>query len=326
MISIIIPSRNTKDLLLGCLAAIDDNPPDYDYEIIITDNDSSDGSVQAIYEKHPQVTVLQSQKNLGFSRACNMGAGKAAGGFLLFLNSDTLVLPKSIDLLASALEASPNAGIVAPRLLDRNGNDDQSVVSYIRSPIAVLFSAARKRAKARLAKLMADGDDISGQAYFCGAAIMVRRDAFEAIGGFDESFFFYSEDEDLCRRLANIGWRLLLVPEARIIHLSGLSSKLVRIGAEIEVERSRLLYIRKHYGFAYAALTGLGLFLGRIRRTLSNTLGVVLTIGLNRRLRIGTVESAAVCLWFLCGMPTGNTWCYRTVFCDWQTRRKPLLD
>jgi len=315
--SVIIVNRNGRDLLLNCLASLVGKAEREWHEVIVVDNGSSDGTLEAVRTEFPQVRTVEARENLGFAAANNLGAAEASGGLLLFLNNDTVVQPGALGRLSSAFEADPQVGIAAPSLVGPDGRD-QGTMNLLMTPATVLVPGARRRAQKELARVVARSGELAGRAYFCGAAVMVRRSAFESVGGFDPSFFFYCEDPDFCKRLADNGWEMAFVPDATIIHIGSASSKRIRVAADIERHRGRCRYMRKHYGFVAATAAGLVFFLTAMGQAALNAVGLLLTLGLGRSFRRRALLSGSACLWFLCGMPGRGRWVYRRLFGDWQ--------
>ncbi|MEN6521664.1 MAG: glycosyltransferase family 2 protein [Armatimonadota bacterium] len=316
-ISVIIVNYNTKQLVIDCIASLEETVPPRSYEIIVVDNASADGSAEAISERFPSVKVIKCSKNLGFGRANNLGAKKAQGEFLFILNSDTLACPYALDRLASALESNPKAGIAAPRIVGAD-DKDQEVVALLMTPKTVLFSSARKSVRKEIVRMVEQKEQLAGIAYFCGAAIMVRRAAFEEVGGFDESFFFYCEDPDLSKMIAGAGWQMEYVPEAKIIHFVGVSVRRIRIASYIERHRGRCYYMRKHFGIGPALMVGCFQFTNTLTKSLMNAFGVVVTLGLAESCRRKAVVNGLIALWYILGRPKRESWLYVKLFGSWQ--------
>jgi len=249
--SIIIPSYETRALTLACIAHIRRHPPSCSYEIIVVDNDSKDGTYEAVLKEHPTVKALRNPRNLGFSKACNRGASVAAGRYLLFLNSDTEALPDAFDRLIQWLEKNPQAGIVGPELVSPEGRIIQ--MSWGWNPVLVgelaqqyfapycIQASSFKRRWARWFQRRPRSVPV-----ICGACLMIRREVFESLKGFDEDFELYFEDSDLCWRCIKIGWRVDFVPSAKIIHRLGQSSKGKWHMPSIIYRQSHIHYYRKH--------------------------------------------------------------------------------
>ena len=315
-VSVITVTRNTREMTLNCLEQLDHAIRANRHEILVVDNASSDGTDATIAARYPQVSLLREPRNMGFARAGNDGARDARGEFLLFLNSDTLASAQAIEGLANTLQEDPALGAVAPQLVYPDGRLLETA-GYAPSPIRESSSWARKRARARVEAAVRRGENLAGVGYLSGAALMVRREAFAAIGGFDESFFFYYEDVDLCTQLAARGWAIRLVPEVTVVHLRG-GSTTQAAGPAIEMTRSRYRYLRKHYGLARAlAASGLGAAI-TLRRAVLNLLATLLTAGCWPKVRRKAVLHSRLCLWFLLLTPRRESWIYRTLFGDWQ--------
>ncbi|MEN6372771.1 MAG: glycosyltransferase family 2 protein [Armatimonadota bacterium] len=316
-ISVIIVNHNTKQHVIDCIASLEKTVPPRPYEIIVVDNASSDGSAEAICERFPSVKVIKCSKNLGFGRANNLGAKEAQGEFLFILNSDTLVCPNAVERLASALESNPKAGIASPRIVDAD-DKDQEVVALLMTPKTVLFSSARKSVRHKIASMVERKEQLAGIAYFCAAAIMVRQAAFKEAGGFDESYFFYCEDPDLSKMIADAGWQMEYVPEAKIIHFIGVSVRCKRIASYIERNRGRCYYMRKHFGIVPELMVGCCQFTNALIQALLNALGVVVTLGLAEHYRRKVVVNGLVALWYILGRPKRESWLYVKLFGSWQ--------
>ena len=190
LISLIIVTYNSAALLPRCLAAI--AATSYpNYEVLIIDNASSDGTPQLVAEHYPHVRLLANSENLGFGRACNQGARVANGELLVFLNPDVIVAPGWLGILARHMAEQPQAGIICP----------QTLYSYQSPPHATR--------------------PVADTAAVPGCAMLVRRAAWQQLGGFDERYFLYWEDTDLCWRAWLLGWRVLEDFEAYVYHERG---------------------------------------------------------------------------------------------------------
>lgn len=315
-VSVIVVTRNTREMTLNCLQQLEDYVRSDRREVVVVDNASSDGTAAAIAARYPQVTLLREPRNMGFARAGNDAARETSGELLLFLNSDTLASAQAIEGLANTLREDPALGAVAPQLVYPDGRL-QKTAGYAPSPIREFSSRARKRARARVEAAVRQAENLAGVGFLSGAALMVRREAFAAVGGFDDSFFFYYEDVDLCTQLAARGWIIRIVPEVTVVHLRG-GSTTQAAGPAIEMTRSRYQYLRKHYGLARAlAASGLGAAI-TLRRAVLNLLATLFTAGCWPKVRRKAVVHSQLCLWFLLLTPKRESWIYRTLFGDWQ--------
>lgn len=277
-VSVVVVSWNTREYLARCLAAIPVAAPSLAVETIVVDNGSSDGTQAMLAERFSQVCLVQNAENVGFGRGSNIGARASRGRALLFLNSDCELAPSALATMLAALEADPALGGVACRLLNPDGTLQPSVheafpspwgvvgelffrssLRYVvyRSPVlnrALLWPTRRRHRRAH---------DVA----WAGAACMlVPREAFEAVGGFDEGFLMYCEDIDLCKRLRDRGYRLRYLPEASAVHHWGRSTEQRPAAMVLEAYRSRIRYFEKHFpGFGGALARGLTSLELRIR-------------------------------------------------------------
>ncbi len=229
-ISIIVVNWNVADLLAGCLRSIEEERPhsDLSVEVIVVDNNSNQRDFQAVVAQYPDTRLIELDDNRGYGAANNAGIRVARGTVVFILNPDTELMPHSLERLWETLNLNPSIGLVAPLLL----NSDQSVQSSgYRFPGAAnvffdLFPApARLYGSALNGRVSAGNGQLPVQIdYALGAALFARRSALLEIGMFDESFFMYSEEIDLQRRLAEHGWIRLLAPDARVVHHGGQST------------------------------------------------------------------------------------------------------
>jgi GT2 family glycosyltransferase len=254
-ISIIIVNRNRSDLLVNCLNSIYDAPCRHSFEIIVVDNASIDDSACLVEQNFKNVKLIRNDSNFGFSAANNQGIKNAKGKFILFLNSDTIVLKNAIDALADFLEQTPDAGLCVPKLLNYDRSIQHNVyhLATFRSMLAryTILKYFGMFKKARDFYRMRDFtyDHIAKIDRAMVAAMMAKKDALDKSGLFDENYFFYFEDADLCRQLKKNGFETYFVPHAEIIHLGGESAK--SFGShktDMMFYRSMFYYFRKHKG------------------------------------------------------------------------------
>jgi N-acetylglucosaminyl-diphospho-decaprenol L-rhamnosyltransferase len=216
----------------------------------------------------PSVRLIACDQNLGFTRGNNRGLAASEGRYILFLNPDTVVLPGALAALLTHMEACPATGILGPQLLYGNGSLQPSRRRFPTLATALLESSPlawrwpHNRWARRYNLLDVPADRPQQVDWVVGAAILVRRAVVEQIGGFDEGFFMYSEETDLCRRAAAAGWRTWYLPSAQIIHYEGKSSEQVVAARHIHFQTSRVRYFRKHHGRLPAEILR-GLLLGQ---------------------------------------------------------------
>ncbi len=273
-LSIIIVSYNTKDLLLDCIRSIHENPPAGDYEILVADNRSSDGSEACA--SLPHVTFLPMGENLGFSKANNRALEKANGEYVLFLNPDTLLLKGTLDMCIHALHENPAYGCVGCRVLMENGKLDLACRRGFPTLKNSLFKFTgldklfKNRFFAGYNLLYMPEDGVYPIDCIVGAFMLFPKTVLDKIGGFDERFFMYGEDIDLCYRVHLAGLKTLYNGTCGIIHKKRASSKKSKAAKNAFYE-SMWLYYGKHHAQNHSAFsnrlvkTAIGL-LKRIKR------------------------------------------------------------
>jgi len=245
VISAIVVNRDGERWLDRCLGSIG-NPPPPDVEVVLVDNCSGDGSVELVRRRFPHVNLLENQVNLGFGAANNQAAAHAKGEALLLLNNDAWLEPGCLGLLRARLEMEPDLGLLAPRLLGPDGrprfdwSPDRSVLGEAVQRVRNPFEGAAFNHGPVERVLRA----ISGPGWYTAACVLLRRRAFDDVGGFDPTFFLYFEDTDLCVRLRKAGWRLGREPGAVAVHAGGGGE--LGVGLAGEYRKSQLHYYRKH--------------------------------------------------------------------------------
>jgi len=253
LLTVQIVNWNAREPLRAALRSILAHPPRFPYEIVVLDNASSDGSVQMLEKEFPEVRLLVSEQNLGFSRGHNLAARAAQGKYLFILNPDTETLPPALELLVNYAEQHPEVAIIGPKILNPDGSLQYSCRRFP-NPTAALF---RNTPLGKLFPnnpytreyLMTDWDHNSVREvdWVSGAALLIRRAVYEQLGGFDERFFMYCEDTDLCYRAWQAGYTVVYYPEPKIVHAIGRSTDLVANKMIITFHRSMYLFYKKHY-------------------------------------------------------------------------------
>ena len=251
MCSIIIPTFNTCELTLSCLERIQKYPPPGAYEVIVVDNNSSDGTYDQVRQRFPEVIALRNPGNWGFARACNRGSQAAKGDIILFLNSDTEPLEGTFDALMNWMKTHPSTGIAGPELLGPGQNLLQ--MSWSWNPLfggefIHRYFAPQNLGLSKFKQWLIRYLQSKPRAvpFICGACLMIRRDVFNQLKGFDESFELYFEDADLCWRSAEAGWQVDFVPSSKIVHHIGQSTKGTWNMSSLIYQQSHITYYRKH--------------------------------------------------------------------------------
>jgi len=260
LVHAVVVAYRSAETLRGCVAPLAAMPG---VSVTVVDNASPDESADVVADL--DVTVIRAPRNGGFSYGCNLGAADAAAPYLLFLNPDARIDADALTGLIDVLRTNPDTGLVGPRILDDDGSLSPSLRRFprLRSTYAQALFLHRVWPLASWTdELIRDETAyaVAGTAeWVSGACMLVRRDAYEQIGGFDERFFLYCEDTDLCLRLWNAGFAVRFEPSAAVHHVGGASSGAGETQAI--AARSRVLYAEKHYRPGVARVEALGVAL-----------------------------------------------------------------
>jgi hypothetical protein len=255
-LSLIIVSRNVAGLLDRCLESAKQDTlwRRGRMELMVIDNYSRDGTVEWLRRKHPEARLVVNTRNYGFAAAANQGLRASLGAYPVVLNPDTVILKGSLSALLDYARRNPEAGIIGPRVLNPDGSLQPS---RRRFPTYSNILFARKSPLSKLApqnpwtrwNLMAEVDSRKAQTVeaLAGVCLLLNRRMLDRIGLFDEGFFMYLEDIDLCYRARRAGWRTDFIPEAGIIHRWGASSDQEKKIMEQHHRRSLYRFFCKHY-------------------------------------------------------------------------------
>jgi GT2 family glycosyltransferase len=245
LISVVIPTYNNLSLLLECLDSVHklDYPRDQ-LEVIVVDNASSDRTPETVTNRYPNVRVIQLDTNTGFAPACDRGAQEAAGDYVAFLNNDAVVSPDWLTALLDALHAGEDGTVcAASRILSRDGEDTE-----YSGASSNLFGAGRPESVSGWPDLPAPPTTGTPILFASGGAMLIRRDTFLEVGGFDPSYFAYFEDVDLGWRLWVLGYRVVYAPTAVVRHIGGATGKRAGIHRRYTLwESNSLATIIKNY-------------------------------------------------------------------------------
>jgi GT2 family glycosyltransferase len=222
-LSIIIVNWNSRQFIHDCLDSIYSLPQDVIFESIVIDNNSTDGSRELIRTEFPAVRLIENPANLGFAAANNQGARLAEGRFLLFLNSDTLVHPGTLAGAVAFMEQHPEAGIMGCRTLNSDGSLQATAFAFP-SKLRIFAYVSGLNRFFKISRFT-DHSALCTPDYVQGSFLVIRKDVFEKCGGFDEFFFLYAEETDLCLRIKAAGLAVYYYPDISITHFGGGSSK-----------------------------------------------------------------------------------------------------
>jgi N-acetylglucosaminyl-diphospho-decaprenol L-rhamnosyltransferase len=259
-VSVVTVSHNVRDLVLGSMRALERERDSAAIEVLLVDAASSDGTSDAVAGAFPWVRVLASRENLGFTGGNNRAMRVARGRHILLLNPDAEVRPGAIARMAAHLDANPDVGVVGPRLRWPDGSTQSSRRRFPSRLTAFVESTVLQRWLGGSALLrrfyMADRPEDRRQDvdWLVGACLMVRAEVVRHVGVFDDRFFMYSEEVDLCRRIKSAGWRVVYLPDAEVVHHEGRSSQQNLTARDLRFHESRFLYYAKHHGRGWSLL------------------------------------------------------------------------
>jgi GT2 family glycosyltransferase len=255
-LSIIVLCWNDRKVIADCLQSIFSNTHSTEFEVIVADNGSTDGSVELIRALYPLVRVIENGRNLRFAKANNVGIRASRGEYVLILNPDTIIHDGALDKIVSFADRHPEAGAFGCRVLNADGSYQVSArpfASFRNEWIVALYL----RGLGRLSEWFTadsyrgwNGATERQVDWLSGCFILVRGDLLKSIAGFDEQFFYYYEDMDLCRRIWQAGYPILYLPDAAITHLGGQSTKgrFPALPFVLDGQMTRYLYYYKYYG------------------------------------------------------------------------------
>jgi GT2 family glycosyltransferase len=307
MMDVAIVNHNTCEHLSACLATVRRELPT---EVVVVDNASTDGSPAMVQRDYPWVRLYANPANPGYGAAANQAVAACPSNYVLLLNSDTRLQPGTLRALHNYLDRHLKAAIVGPRLLNPDGSLQPSCYPYP-TPFHVFLE------ESTLIRLIRRTPGLRNQfqrtwshtqprsvPWVLGAALAIRREPFEAAGGFDESFFLYAEEIDLCYRLGTAGWETHFTPDATVVHVGGASTRQRRADMALQFFRSLAHFYRRHYsGLRLAQLIVIMKTLA-LARLLRDTAHFHLT--LDRRQRAGIAENRAAWQHILLDERMGN--------------------
>jgi GT2 family glycosyltransferase len=252
-LSIVMIGYHCKDLILDCLASLDATAPRTPLEVIVVDNASTDGTVAALNAAHPTVRTVELEQNVGFGPGCNIGVAAARGRYVLLLNPDTIVRPGAIDKLVALAEQYPNAGIWGGKTVTVDGEPVPG--SCWRFP--TLWSTFC--VSVGLSRLFEHSPIFNPEPYggeplqgvrsvdvVSGCLLMIRKDLWDKLGGFDPIYFMYSEEVDLCLRARAYGARPVVSSDVEIVHLVG-KTQPVRADRMVRLLKGKRTFMLRHW-------------------------------------------------------------------------------
>jgi GT2 family glycosyltransferase len=306
-VSVVVVNWNGAELLPECLASIGPGAGRLTAEVIVVDNGSTDGSVEYLRTRHPGVKLIVNSKHLAFGAANNLAFESARGSKILLLNSDARLRPGTLSTLSDFLDGRPDSAAVTPALVGGDGKPQNAfdnlptlTTELLNKHLFRALFPERFPGKKRKASSPVEVESA------IGACLLLRREALDKAGTFDESFFFFLEETDLCRRLRGQGYGIHFHPGVEAVHLGGASKAKARAEAWIEYYRSLYRYFSKNEKpWIYRALRA-----GRFAKLIFNTVGtwIVLqaSMGMHDRSRRRFPVYLRLLSWHLRGCPEGE--------------------
>ncbi len=242
-LSIVLVNYNDRGHLTACLTSLKKALSGLSAEVILVDNHSADGSPGLVMAAFPWVRLIENGENLGYPKANNIGFRQSRGEFCLFLNTDTVVPEKGLAALLSGIRERPEAGAIGPALVQESGRFQVSFgrkVNFFSEILQKLILNPFHKIALRLSPKAREVGWLSG------ACLLVRRATLEAAGLFDEDFFLYFEDIDLCRRIRKCGFKLIFYPAVQVAHIGGAATSACRWRSRLEYRRSQFRFYEKH--------------------------------------------------------------------------------
>ena len=298
MVSVIIVNWNTQKLLQECLQVVADRIPDNLLtEVIVVDNGSTDGSPDLVRRDFPHVKLIVNSDNLGFAAANNKAIEKANGKYIVFLNTDTTLINGAVERMVEFMNNHPQAGLCTPTLLREDGSIQNTFGSYPSLKTELFKSHVNMKTTVVGARQVST---------VRGACMLARRGMINNVAGFDERYFLFLEETDLCYRLNKEGYGVWWLPEARVYHLGGGSAEGQSGAARIEYWRSRYLFFSSHYPVWQCRLLRLGLGLRLVVDWLLNLIATLVTLFVYQPFLNKLKRYTVLLCWHFAGYP--GTW------------------
>lgn len=310
-VSIIVLSWNARDMVEQCLEALGLHATKYSMETVVVDNASTDGAWDMVREKYPHARLIRNRENLGFAKGNNVGIRATESKYLCLLNSDIVILPGCLDRVIDYMEAHPHVGLLSPKLL----NPDRSIRWNCRNAPSLWIDFCEAFGLARLSgrfrffsgrhlRHFDHNSELEVDAV-AGSFWVVRRSSLAKVGLLDESFFFYGEDVDWCKRFREAGWKIVFYPGGEAFHYHKGSSSSDPIRYYIQLQRANLTYWRKHNGWqGQASAWGIALF-HQLNRIIVNA--ILCFSSSNRAAAASKLQRSVACLcWLLSGQYRGG--------------------
>ena len=283
-----------------------------DWEIIVIDNESQPQSFNEFQERYPWVTFVANARNSGFGVGCNLGAARASGEYLLFMNPDVVAMTKNLRSLMRVKEQHPEVALISPRQVDANGRPQKVFDDFpnLLNQSKILKSLLRIVWPSRFGNSPADNASLTFCDWITGSCLLISRRHFDAIGGWSDDYWMYVEDTDLCRKARDMGMGVACASNVQVVHAHGGSSRLnveVKAMTKLEVIISKHVYADKYFRGARRKLMHLLIGLLRLPMLIIATLLDLLTLRLVPALRVRSKMLAGL-LKYYAGVTKTGSW------------------
>jgi GT2 family glycosyltransferase len=304
VVSVIVVTRNTRALTCGAVRSVFESRGARATEVIVVDNGSTDDTAEVLAREFPGVEYVRSETNLGFAKANNLGAARARGELLLLLNSDARLKPDTLAEAVSWMRQHAECGVAGVQLLNPDGSRQNSIANLPSLATELLNKSLLRRLFPRRfpGKEHAFTGPVEVESVI-GACMFIRSNVWQAIGGFDERFFFFLEETDFCRQVRARGWKVCHLPQAQAWHGQGQSGRQTPASVRIEYWRSRYVYFQKNCGRLTCGLLRIGLCLRLFFDWLASGLMLAVTAGRSARWRQRWHLTTALWRWHLRSCP-----------------------
>jgi GT2 family glycosyltransferase len=303
-VSVIIVTRNTCALTRNAVQSVLDSHDSPTMEIFVVDNGSTDDTASVLPREFPQIQVIRPGKNLGFAGACNLAAKQASGEFLLLLNSDARPVPEALARAVAWMRGRPDCAVAGAQLLNADGSRQNSIANFPTLATELLNKSLLRRLQPEKfpGKEHNFREPVEVETVV-GAFLLIRKEAWDALGGLDERYFFFFEETDFCLRARRNQFRVFHLPDVHVWHGQGQTARQVSVDARIEYWRSRYAYFAKNHRRPARLVLAAGLWLRLLFDSLAAVLCVLATLGRNARWRERWRVCFALVRWHLRGCP-----------------------
>ena len=281
-ISIVIVNYNVKEFVANLLGSIEKARKDFNIEVFIVDNASSDGSIGYLKKRHPNVNYIVNRENVGFGRANNQAIRQVSGRYTLIINPDTIIRQDTLEVMFRHMEKNPETGAAGCKILNPDGTFAPESRRSVPTPMTALWKILglpklfpKNR---RFSAYYLGGEDENKKdrvPVLSGAFMFFRSSVLQKACGFDEQFFMYGEDIDLCYRIRKDGWEIDYVPDTSIIHYKGESTKKENLDYVVTFNKAMFLFFTKHYSFGYTFFFRIFILSGIVLKGLISYLSTV---------------------------------------------------